>query len=521
MNVKVKSYKNIKNNTVSIAFMLVIVTLVSKLTGFLREYALASSFGTGFEADAYIVALNVPTVLFTTFLIAVTNCFIPQYNYIKTHQGEKESNKFTNNIITIMIIISIVTTIFVIKFPEFIVNIFGSGFNGESYDLAIILTRIASIAMISMPMTHIYSAFLQSNDNAIIPAGNNIIYNIFIIIAFIFSNELTIIDIMIVSTCLFFTQIVVQYPFTRKLGLRYKPTITIDNNTKKLIKLLIPILMSTAVLEINTLIDKSIATNLVEGSVSSLNYAKKLSDFVFGIISVSISSIIYPRLTRCFAENKIDEFKSLYSKSFEIISIFTIPTLLFVMFFCKDIVSLIYGYGNFDTKAIDMTSIALFYYATGMVFMSLRDILNKVFYSIHDTKTPMCNSIFATIINIILNFILVKNMQHGGLALASSISMAITTFLLIYSLSKQIKINYKNIIFNILKSMVTSIVLIYLSKLVYSNIQVTSKFIQLLLITIIILINFISYILICNKLGIECISNFFNTIKNRKLCKIH
>jgi putative peptidoglycan lipid II flippase len=92
------------------------------------------------------------------------------------------------------------------------------------------------------------------------------------------------------------------------------------------------------------------------------------------------------------------------------------------MILAEPIVKMLFGRGAFDSAAAGLTSSALFFYSIGIVGMGVRDILARIFFSLHDTRTPMINAAFALTVNIVLNIILSKYMGIGGLALASSIS---------------------------------------------------------------------------------------------------
>ena len=509
-----------KKNIIKLGTVLIGVTFISKMTGFFRELLLGIKFGASYESDSYIIAMTIPTIIFTSLIVAAMTCFIPIYTEIKSKEGEGEAITFTNNILNMMMITSVFFIGIVLIFTNPIISIVANGFEGETLSLAVELLRITALMMLFTGVSQIGMGYLQAKECFIIPTANNIIANLLVILAFLLSDKIGIKGVAIISVIGSATQILIQYPTIKKLGFKYKFYLNIkDKYLKKLISLFIPILISTAVMEINLLIDRMLASKLPEGSISALNYANKLNMFVFGIISVSISTIIFPKLARSNSENNNNEFTSLSSMSINMITVLTVPILIFVMFFSKDIVSVLFQYGKFDEYAVQMTSDALRFYSLGMLFMGYRDILNKIYYSMHNTKIPMVNSIISTIVNIILNLILVRIMFHNGLALASSISLLTTTILLIIRLKKIIGLNIKKIVLTIVKSIISSsvIILIYRVWFVTINAYINNNIIKLIFLGIAFIVYitiyfFIGYI-IKEELVCSVISNFSSKTK--------
>lgn len=508
-----------KKNIIKIGTILIAVTFISKMTGFFRELLLGIKFGASFIADSYVIAMTIPSIIFTSLIVAAMTCFIPIYSEIKIKEGEQEAIKFTNNALNIIILISLVFISIVLLFTDSIIGIVANGFEGKTLTLAIELLQITAISMLFSGISQIGMGFLQAKESFIVPTANNILANILVIIAFLFSNKIGIKGIAIVSVVGAFTQIIIQYPYMIKNGYKYKLYLNFkDKYINKLARLFIPILMSTAVLEINLLVDRMLASQLIEGSISALNYANKINMFVFGILSVSISTIAFPKLSECNAENKKREFENLSNSIINIITVTTVPILTFIIFFNKDIVRALFSYGRFDEYAVNMTSTALLFYSIGMIFMGYRDALNKIYYSMHNTKTPMINSIIATIFNIVLSIILVRSMKHNGVALASSIALIITTVLLVKNLKRvMLGLNIRLILLTIMKSTLAATSILIIHK-VWLNIinQDLNNIIILILLSITFIVYLTIYIGICYIIKEQ---NIYSLIRNNILDK--
>ena len=440
---------------------LMIATVIAKVLGFGRELVLASSYGASMYSDAYITAMNIPTVLFTTIGSTLGTVLIPMYFEVNSDLGEKKALNFTNNVFNIVIAICIVLAILGFIFTEQLVKVFAIGFEGKTLKVAIDFTRITIIGIVFTGLSYVMTAYLQIKNNFMVPGLISVPKNIIIITSIILSVKYNP-YIMIWGTLIgVATEFLFQLPFAIKSGYKYQPYINIkDKYIKKMSWLIGPVLIGVAVNQINTMIDRTLASTLVEGSISALNYANKLNGFVMAMFITSVASVIYPMLSKLSSEDNKEKFTSSVVQSINSVILLVIPISVGAIVLATPIVKLLFQRGEFDDRATSMTAIALIMYSIGMVAFGLRDILGKVFYALQDTKTPMINGAMAMIMNIVLNIILVKYLQLAGLALATSISAIVCIFLLFGSLKK--KIGYfgeDKIIKTMIKSILSAIVM--------------------------------------------------------------
>lgn len=440
---------------------LMIAMMIAKLLGFVREMVLASSYGASMYSDAYLVSMNIPLVILNIIGMALSTILIPMYCEINKKHGDKQSLKFINNIINIVIMICIILSIIGIIFTEPIVKLFAIGFKGNTFKVAVDFTRVLLISMTFTALSYIMTAYLQIKNNFTIPGLISVPKNIIIIISIIISVKYNP-YIMIWGTLIgILSELLFQLPFAIKENYKYEFYINIkDDFIKKSILLSIPVLIGVSVNQINTMVDRTLASTLTEGSISALNYANKLTGFVWTLFITSISSVIYPMLSKLVTEDNTEEFKQFIKKSVNSIIILVLPISIGAIVLANPIVKLLFQRGAFDSNATNMTAIALAMYSIGMLGSGLRELLGKVFYSLKDTKTPMINGMISMVINILLNLILIKYLKIAGLAISTSIAFIICAIMLFISLNK--KIGYfeqDKIIITFLKSMVASFIM--------------------------------------------------------------
>lgn len=428
------------SNLAKSAFWLMVVTMLSKVLGFGREIILGYFYGTSAYSDVYIVSMNIPLVLFASIGGALATTFIPLYQEVLNEKGEERALKFSNNIMSIVIILSVLLGILGYIFAEPLVKLFAMHYTGEKLMLAVKFVRIMIGGVVFIGLSNLMTSYLQIQGNFTIPGMVGFPNNIVVITSIIISAVTGNIYILAIGTLIgLATQFLFQVPFAIKRGYKFKPTIDLkDEYLKKMLWLVIPVFIGVAVNQVNTMVDRSLASGLGDGVITALNNANRLNLFVMGLFIATLGAVIYPTLSKLSSENNKEKFAESVANSVNCVNLLVIPASVGAMILATPVVRILFERGAFNDKSTALTATALVFYSVGMVGFGLRDILGKVFYSLKDTKTPMINGIIAVVLNIVLNIALVKVMGHGGLALATSLSAIICIILLFISLKKKI-----------------------------------------------------------------------------------
>lgn len=421
------------------AIFLMLLTVLAKIFGFARDVTLSYFYGASSISDAYLIAMTIPVTIFTFVGTGIATSYIPMYVNIEKENSKREADQFTTNVVNITLLICTVLVIMILLFAVPVVKLFASGFEGKTLELAVSLTRISIFGIYFSGLVYVFSGYLQIKNNFAVPALIGIPMNLIVLLSVIMSAKYSIAILGLGKVLAVASQLLYLIPFIRRMGYSYKFQLNInDANVKKMVLLAIPVIIGVSVNQINVLVDRTIASQLAVGGISALNYADRLNQFVQGIFVASVATVIYPRISRMAVEGNISELKALVSEAISVINLILIPVAVGSMIFCEPIVKLLFSRGAFDANAEVMTSQALFWFSIGMVGFGVREILARVFYSLHDTKTPMINAAVAMAMNIILNIILSRILGIAGLALATSISAVFCAALLFISLRKKI-----------------------------------------------------------------------------------
>ena len=417
--------------------ILFILTIISKVIGFCRETILVSTYGASMISDVYITSMKIPMTLFAIIASAVATTFIPKFYEVEKNEGSECALAFSNNLINIVIIVSLLLSILGFVFAQHLVKLFAMDFTGEKFDLTVKFTRILVFTMTFVGLSDIMTGWLQIKEKYSIPALIGIPYNIIIILSIIISSKGNVMILVLGSFMAVLSKFLFQLPFAYKNGYKYKQYLDIkDDNIKSIILLLMPVVVGVGATQINSVIDSTLASTLGDGMITVLNSASRLQEFVTTLFITTIVSVIYPIFSRLSNDEDSSEFKDIIRLNIVILII--IPVSVGAIVLANPIVKILFERGKFDSNATIMTAQALRCYAIGISASGITTILNRIFYSMKDTKTPMINGVISIVVNIIFNLILINFIGHMGLALATSISALVKLGLMFRKLKERI-----------------------------------------------------------------------------------
>lgn len=433
---------------------------LAKVLGLVRNIVFANFYGTGFEATAFFTASRIPLQLLDITLgAAISSTFIPVFNEFIQKKGKARAITFANNFLNVIILISLVLSILGMVFAAPIVKFIAPNLDAQTMTLTISLSKILFPVLLFTAIAFVFVGFLQSLDEFNIPAIISVVSNgILILYLLIFNNRFGIEGVAVAMLIGWATQILVQLPASFKKGFKFNFKIDFkDEGLKKVVKLALPILISSWVQPINNIINLRLASGLENGeAVSAIEYAYTLYLIVVGVFSYTMSNIIFPSLSKLSADKDMTEFRNIIKKAIKISIFFIIPMAVGIAMLSPHIIKIIYERGEFTPNSTMLTSSALMFYSIGMVGYGIMEILNKAFYAMQDAKTPMITSGFAIVINVALSILFVNLMGYRGLPLSASITSLFTAVIMLWIVNKKVKeILDKNIIIEFIKSLVS------------------------------------------------------------------
>ena len=422
--------KTKKLTTAQTAVLMAVLTVGGKLLGFIREQVMAGSYGTEMVADAYVMSQTIPNAVLGGVVSAAAISYMPIFSRKIEKEGAEGGNRFTSQLLNLMLIISGAAALLGSVFARPLVGLLAGGFEGELASLTAFFMRGAFFAVILNAVVVILEAYLQYRSVFLPQLALGYVQNLAIIV-FILISARGDSHILIAGLILgYFLRAAGVFLVSRKHGFIYRPDFSVNEAVKETAVLAIPVFIGGSVNQINTIVDKGLASWLAEGSVSALNYGNLIVGVISSLTVTILVTMLYPRMNRAFAADDKTSISDIAERCINLMVLISVPVTLGCMVFSRPAIQIVYERGAFGCASTDLTTSAFFYYAIGITFIAIAQIITKIFYSMHDMKTAVTCSAAAVAVNIILNLILVKPMQHAGLALATSIAQAVNVVLL-------------------------------------------------------------------------------------------
>lgn len=463
--------RDIKNSIGFLSAIVVFISLLGKVFGFLREVLLAKYFGTSLIVDVYLMSYTIPAILFGA-LPALGVGFTPIYFRIN---GRKDQNSFLTKAMLLSCVVALLCILVTYAFDNQIVNICASGFPKTAKKQTISFLRITIWTIVFNTPIQLLIAYLNCKKNYFHSSLSGLTISItnvlFIMLASYFGSTLLPWGYLVPYVIQFI------WLFLASLKIGYKPIVKEDkqDNLKQLLVLSLPICLSNMLIDINGFVDKTLSSYLQEGSLSSLNYAFTLRAAIVTIFQALISTIYYPSLSELFVKKNITSYNVLLKKILSTTTIIIIPINVLSILLPKEIIQVIMMRGNFNYKSLELTVGPFVMYMFSLTFIIIRELFIRIMYISNESKDNLIYGTINVLINIGLSIALVNRLHHIGLALATSIAAIVTFPFYILKIKKIIpSLSFKYIFVDVVKIMISSSVMggavLFLKSLVGMNI---------------------------------------------------
>ena len=430
-------------------------TVLSRVTGFVRDVLIANLFGTGMAAQAFFVAFKIPNAFRDVVGEGAGNAaFVPVFCEYLQRKTRADFLKLVNSLLWALLCVSCALTLLGVVFSPVIIRLVAPGFSAdpEKFNLAVVLNRFLFPYLILITL----SAYLMSVSNALksfaVPASSSIVYNIALIgCIYLITHEA--IGNPVYSLCLAVLaagviQVLFQLPPLWKVGIDFRKGGVYSGFFKEpairqVGRLIFPRLLGTSIYQLNLFVDTifaSFAFFVGDGAIAAIYYANRIIQFPFAIFGVALSNAALPTLSASAAQQDMERFKKTLLFCLKSVFLGIVPLTVGILALSFPLVRVIFQRGSFDVYSTHITAQAVFFFALGLVsYVGVR-FMSHAFYALQDTRTPVRTAGTSLVLSIVLNslFIFVFRFGIAGLALASSISASVNFYLLYRAIQKRI-----------------------------------------------------------------------------------
>ena len=401
-----------------------ILTLVSRILGYLRDILIAFFVGTSFLADAFFVAFRLPNTFRRLFAEGSFNsAFVPQYSKLDV---KKKSYNFANSIFNLLVFSLLLLICVAEIFMGGVLYLISPGFlaDDQKFELATSLSRITFPFLFFVSLSSFYSGILNSKGKFAVAASAPIILNVMLIGSIYYSyinKEEYVYHMSWAVSIAGFLQLLMLYFYSKKYFVpKLSFNFTISEEVKYFFRRLLPSIFSSGIMQINILVGTIIAS-FQASAVSYLYYADRIYQLPLAITGIAIATVILPTLSKAIFRKEEKSF-FLQNRSIELSLFLSAPAMVGILVATQPIISCLFGYGSFDQESIYQTSRALFIFGFGLPAFSLLKIYSSFYFARGDTKFPFKVSLLTVIINILISILFFVYIGFIAIALGTVIS---------------------------------------------------------------------------------------------------
>lgn len=438
-SVELRGVKMLGISLLKAAGALGLLTVASRLLGFIREQSIAGHFGATGQTDAYFIGFSVVFLISGMLSAFVGTPFLPVFVQHLTEGNVKKAWDVANISATLITTVSIFLAVTGFFSAEWLVGLIAPGFQGETFQQAVLCTRIIFPGIIFTFLSILAGAILNSFKNFNVPALAPLAQNIVIICCIFLLAHFGVIALAIGTLLGMVCQFFIQFPSLHAKGMRFRPYFRFkDPEFLKVARLALPVMAGSVLGQLYLLVDQRLASRLAEGSIAALSFAGTIRMLPQELVISAVATVLFPILSEKSAQKNWEGLKETLSSGLRLAALVTIPSAVGLAVLRYPIVRIIYERGSFDEAATTATASAVLCYSAGIVATAFNSLFICTFYGMQKTTIPVLIGAVKTVANIILDYILVLSLAHAGLALANTIASFISTFILFIALSRRL-----------------------------------------------------------------------------------
>ena len=420
------------------------MTLISRVTGLVRDMVYSQAFGAGTLMDAFLVAFKIPNFLRRlTAEGAFSQAFVPVISEYRVQRSPEDVRVLVAGVSgTLGVALFIVTVIGVLAAPV-LIYLFAPGFrhDGGRFDMAVEMLRFTFPYLLFISLTALGSGVLNSYGRFAVPAFNSTLMNLVmilfaVVIAPYFGNPGLVLAIGVFVSGL--AQLFAQYPALARLGLLVRPRWAWHHEgVRRIGRLMLPGIFGSSVAQVSLLLDTVIASFLATGSIAWMYYADRLVEFPMGVFAIALGTVILPGLSAQHAAKSVASFQATLDWALRLTFVIALPAAVGLFALAGPLTATIFGYGEFNARDVQMSSYALMAYAFGLLGFSLVKVLAPGYFARQDTKTPVKVGMISLGANMAFNVAVVVPVHlagfvapHALLALSTGLSAILNSTLL-------------------------------------------------------------------------------------------
>jgi len=413
------------------------MTLLSRISGFVRDMVLARLIGSSLAADAFFVAFRIPNFLRRIFGEgAFSQAFVPVFAEYHTKNEHRAQREFVDYVAGVLGLALLIVTVIGIAIAPILVWALAPGFAADAakYDLTVQMLRIMFPYLLFISLVAMAAGVLNTLGRFGVPAFTPVLLNLCLIGAALLWAPHADEPVLALAWGVFIAgvaQLLFQFPSLWRLRLLPRPRLGLRHaGMRRVFRLMLPAVFGVSVAQINLLVNTILASFLVTGSVSWLYYSDRLMEFPLGVFGVALATVILPNLSKKHQRASHQSFSHTLDWALRWVWLVGLPATVGLIVLAGPMLVTLFNYGAFTAHDVNMTRLSLVAFSVGLLGFLLIKVLATGFYARQDMKTPVRIGVVALLANIGFSLALVFTFAHAGLALAVSLAAFVNAGLL-------------------------------------------------------------------------------------------
>jgi putative peptidoglycan lipid II flippase len=423
------------------------LTLLSRITGLIRENLTATIFGASAFTDAFFVAFRLPNLLRRMFAEgAFSQAFVPMLAQARAQSDERTIRQMVDQIATALFWVLLAVSLLGVAGAPALVWLMASGLAREpqAFDAAVVMTRWMFPYILFISLVALSAGILNTWRRFALPAFSPVLLNLCFIGAALGLSRYFDPPVYALAAGVFvggIAQLAIQVPALRRLGMLPRIGTGLaqafrDPRTRRLLHQMGPAVLAVSVAQISLVINTHIASRLAPGSVSWISYADRLMEFPTALLGVALGTVLLPSLSRAGANEDVAEYSELLDWGLRLVVAFALPCMVGLSLMAEPLTALLFNYGKFGAHDVAMTQAAVIGYSVGLVGLIAIKVLAPGFYARQDMRTPVKIALLVLVLTQLMNLVTVPLFAHAGLALSISIGALANAGLLLTGLRR-------------------------------------------------------------------------------------
>ncbi|WP_298454981.1 murein biosynthesis integral membrane protein MurJ [uncultured Cellulomonas sp.] len=399
-------------------------TAVSTLLGFGRDVVIGAVFGAGAGLDAYLVAQGLMNVVLALIAGAMARSVTP----VTAREAAAETDGCAGHrgfevALTVTVAVLGVGAVLMGIFVGPVTAVLAPGFDGEQAELVRSLTRVVLLATVLIAGTNLLAALAQAHGRFGWSSLEGVPFNLVMITAAgVFGPRYGVTALAVGFVVGSGARLLLQLVPVRSLGAPVRPRWAVrDPAFREIARLAPPMMVGTALANVNTLVDRAFASTLADGSITALSFGWRLVNLPEVLLVASVLVPLYPALSA--AADDPAELRRLVGRGLSLTVTLLVPICLVLALVAEPLVEIAFGHGAFSADDIALTATAVAWFAPGLLALGCRQVVVRASYAVGDSRAPVTVAVGAVALNVLGDVLLVGVMGLSGIALATSVSL--------------------------------------------------------------------------------------------------